>query len=230
MRRDAAVEKLLASLEVRAGDRDRSAVRAGRRRLCRGQHAIMTTIMRITIIRHDPVMPTDVDPITAESIEAMTSAQGRSRTRFHAAIAESPAAVAAPAISRAALGQTPQVTLKLHHFLPPVVERRISNCWRPGRRRSRRIPATASGSICFPRCSSAARRRSSTTRRATASPTSSGPCRARRRDVSRASKCSSFPSSPTSARVTNAQAVQDFYEAQSARRIQGSAADLPLGA
>ena len=30
------------------------------------------------------------------------------------------AAVAAPAISRAAWGQTPQVTLKLHHFLPPV--------------------------------------------------------------------------------------------------------------
>jgi TRAP-type transport system periplasmic protein len=30
------------------------------------------------------------------------------------------AAVAAPAISRSALGQTPQVTLKLHHFLPPV--------------------------------------------------------------------------------------------------------------
>lgn len=30
------------------------------------------------------------------------------------------AAVAAPAISRVAFGQTPQVTLKLHHFLPPV--------------------------------------------------------------------------------------------------------------
>ena len=30
------------------------------------------------------------------------------------------AAVAAPAVSRVAWGQTPQVTLKLHHFLPPV--------------------------------------------------------------------------------------------------------------
>jgi TRAP-type C4-dicarboxylate transport system substrate-binding protein len=30
------------------------------------------------------------------------------------------AAVAAPAIARNAFGQTPQVTLKLHHFLPPV--------------------------------------------------------------------------------------------------------------
>ena len=30
------------------------------------------------------------------------------------------AAVAAPAVSRTAFGQTPQVTLKLHHFLPPV--------------------------------------------------------------------------------------------------------------
>ena len=30
------------------------------------------------------------------------------------------AAVAAPAISRTACGQAPQVTLKLHHFLPPV--------------------------------------------------------------------------------------------------------------
>ena len=30
------------------------------------------------------------------------------------------AAVAAPAVSRAAWGQTPQVTLKLHHFLPPI--------------------------------------------------------------------------------------------------------------
>jgi TRAP-type C4-dicarboxylate transport system substrate-binding protein len=29
-------------------------------------------------------------------------------------------AVAAPAVSRVAFGQTPQVTLKLHHFLPPV--------------------------------------------------------------------------------------------------------------
>ena len=30
------------------------------------------------------------------------------------------AAVAAPAVSRVAWGQTPQVTLKMHHFLPPV--------------------------------------------------------------------------------------------------------------
>lgn len=30
------------------------------------------------------------------------------------------AAVAAPAVSRTAMGQSPQVTLKLHHFLPPV--------------------------------------------------------------------------------------------------------------
>ena len=30
------------------------------------------------------------------------------------------AAVAAPAVSRTAFGQAPQVTLKLHHFLPPV--------------------------------------------------------------------------------------------------------------
>jgi len=30
------------------------------------------------------------------------------------------AAVAAPAVARVAWGQTPQVTLKLHHFLPPV--------------------------------------------------------------------------------------------------------------
>lgn len=30
------------------------------------------------------------------------------------------AAVAAPAVARTAWGQTPQVTLKLHHFLPPV--------------------------------------------------------------------------------------------------------------
>lgn len=29
-------------------------------------------------------------------------------------------AIAAPAVARAAFGQTPQVTLKLHHFLPPV--------------------------------------------------------------------------------------------------------------
>ncbi|NWG26411.1 MAG: TRAP transporter substrate-binding protein [Pseudorhodoplanes sp.] len=30
------------------------------------------------------------------------------------------AAIAAPAVSRVAFGQTPQVTLKMHHFLPPV--------------------------------------------------------------------------------------------------------------
>jgi TRAP-type transport system periplasmic protein len=40
------------------------------------------------------------------------------------------AAVAAPAVSRTAWGQTPQVTLKLHHFLPPIsnVHR---NLWTP---------------------------------------------------------------------------------------------------
>src|SRR5215475_12409365 len=41
------------------------------------------------------------------------------------------AAVAAPAVSRVAWGQAPQVTLKLHHFLPPVsnVHRHLWTPW-----------------------------------------------------------------------------------------------------
>lgn len=42
---------------------------------------------------------------------------GFGRRRF---LALAGGAIAAPAVARVAFGQTPQVTLKLHHFLPPV--------------------------------------------------------------------------------------------------------------
>ena len=122
-------------------------------------------------------------------------------------------AVAAPAVARVAWGQTPQVTLKLHHFLPPVSNGHAKLLVPWAKKVEAEFRQPHQDRHLSRRCSSAARRRSSTIRRATASPTSSGRCPARRPAASRASRCSSCPSSPPSARVPNAKAVQEFYEA-----------------
>ena len=88
-------------------------------------------------------------------------------------------AVAAPLIGKYTGAQAQaQVTLKLHHFLPPVANGHAHMLapW------AKKIETDSNGRIkidIYPSISSAARRRSSTTRRATASPTSSGPCPAR---------------------------------------------------
>ena len=113
-----------------------------------------------------------------------------SRRKFLAATG---AALAAPAIARPAFAQA-QVTLKLHHFLPPVSNghaKMLAPWAKVGGAGFRRQDQDRHLSR---RCSSAARRRSSTIRRATAWSTSSGRCPDRRRAASRQPRCSSCPS------------------------------------
>ena len=121
-------------------------------------------------------------------------------------------AVMAPAVACVAWGQAAQVTLKLHHFLPPVANGH-ARLLAPWAKKSRPTPATASGSTSSPRCSSAARRRSFTIRRATASPTSSGPCPARRLAAFPAIEVFELPFIAARRAVPNARAVQEFAEA-----------------
>ena len=108
------------------------------------------------------------------------------------------------------------MTLKLHHFLPPVSNGHAKFLAPWAQQGRGRIRAAASRSTSSPRCSSAARRRSSTTRPATASPTSSGRCPATRPAASRRSRCSSCRSSPHTRGVVNAKAMQEFYETHAA--------------
>ena len=122
-------------------------------------------------------------------------------------------AVAAPAVARVAWGQAPQVTLKLHHFLPPVSNghrQAAGALGQEGRGRFRRPHQDRHLPLDAARRHAAAALRSGARRR-----------RRHRLDLARlharplpdASRCSSCRSSPTSARVPNARAVQEFAEA-----------------
>ena len=121
-------------------------------------------------------------------------------------------AVAAPAVLRVTRANAQEVTLRMHHFLPPVANGHAKFLKPWADKVAAEFEWAGSRSTSSRRCSSAARRLSSSTRRAMASPIWSGRCRAIRRAASPASRRSNCPSSPNKRALVNSLALTDYAE------------------
>ena len=110
----------------------------------------------------------------------------------------------------------------------PRCRARTTSFWRRGRAKSRRNRAAASASICFPRCSSAARRPICSTRRATGSSILAWAQPSK--TPGRFPKIEAFelPFVPSRRALVSSKAVEDFAARQPGRRIPRGSSDLLL--
>ena len=139
-------------------------------------------------------------------------------------------AVAAPAVMRVTRANAQEVTLKMHHFLPPVTVGHAKFLKPLGGQGRGRIERPHQDRHLPSRCSLAARRRSFSTRRVTASPTWSGRCRAYTPGRFTGLEAFELPFVANKRALVNSLAVTEYAQQKPQGRTQGRASDLRVDA